>query len=291
MQASRALTTLVVLLVAYASLCGVVAWQQSRLMLFPIREVRLTPGDFAMEYETWGVESSAGAQIQAWKIPPSTQPARAWVLHCHGNGGNISHRLEVARWLHQLQLGVVLFDYRGFGESQGAARQESDLIDDGQAVLDRLGREHPQEPILLYGESLGGGVASALACRNPCAGLVLQSTFSSLRKRASEAYPFLPVSRLLRFPLDTLGRLPHVQCPILVMHSRDDEVIGFHHGQELFEAAPEPKFWQELKGGHNSLEAESWRLGMEALLQAMEGPQPLGNQIPDSRRQEKDGGS
>ena len=238
------------LLSGYAALCGLVSWKQTSLLLFPSSELRGKPSDVGMAYSDWRVSSSDGATIHAWQIPPPAGRQRPWVLHCHGNGGNISDRLPLAHHLHRLGLGVVLFDYRGFGHSQGEIGEEKQLLADGQAIYDKLAAMG--QPIILYGESLGGGVASYLAEKNPCAGLVLQSTFTRLTDRASEAYPFLPVRWLSRFQLATIDRLDALRCPILVMHGPADEVIGFHHGQQLYAQARQPKDWVELRGGHNS---------------------------------------
>lgn len=237
---------------SYALLCGLVAYKQTSLMFFPSARLEATPKELGLAYQDWNLESSDGALIHAWQIPPPEGQSGGWILHCHGNGGNISHRLDVAREFHRLGLGVVLFDYRGYGQSQGQLQNEKQLLADGQAVYDRLAALG--QPIVLYGESLGGGIASYLAEKNPCAGLVLQSTFTRLTDRACEAYPFLPVRQLCRFQLNTLDRLPKIHQPVLVMHGRLDEVIGFHHGQALFARANQPKHWEELSGGHNSID-------------------------------------
>lgn len=238
---------------SYALLCGLVAYKQTSLMFFPSAQLAGTPKELGLPYEDWNLKSSGGALIHAWKIPPPAGQSSGWILHCHGNGGNISHRLDVAQAFHRLGLGVVLFDYRGYGRSQGRLSNESELLADGQAVYNRLAEL--KQPIVVYGESLGGGVAAYLAENNPCAGLVLQSTFTRMTDRASEAYPFLPVRQLSRFQLNTIDRLPKIQCPVLVMHGRLDEVIGFHHGQALYARANQPKRWEELGGGHNSIDA------------------------------------
>jgi alpha-beta hydrolase superfamily lysophospholipase len=238
------------LLGSYAALCALVAWKQTSLMLFPSREMSGNPRDLGLDYAEWSLPSSDGALLHGWQIPPPPGVQRGWVLHCHGNGGNISDRLSLAQELHGLGLGVVLFDYRGFGQSQGQIATQAQLLADGQAAYDRLAELG--QPILLYGESLGGAVASYLAQTNPCEALVLQSTFTSLADRGSEAYPWLPIRWLSRFPLPVAERLASLQCPVLVMHGPQDEVIGFHHGQQLFARARPPKGWAELRGGHNS---------------------------------------
>lgn len=241
-------TTLLGLL-GYLSLCCAMWHWQTRFMLFPRLGSERSPKDVGLVFEEWQLPSG-NSQLIAWKIVPAAG-ASQWVLHCHGNGGNIDGRLELAKELCQRGIGVVLFDYRGYGRSTGLIHRESELFEDAQAVYDRLAQL--QQPIWIYGESLGGGVASYLAEKNACKGLVLQSTFTSFLERAGENYPFLPLSLLSRFQLNTRARLSRLTCPVLVIHGNRDEVIGFHHGQALFAAAKEPKTWVEVDGGFHDL--------------------------------------
>jgi len=249
----------------YSGLCLAVSHWQTRLALFPVVGLDRTPTDVGLNFEEWILPSGSG-QVVAWKISPRHGQVKHWLLHCHGNGGNIAGRLELAQALTEQGIGVVLFDYRGYGRSQGQIQAEADLFQDGQAVYNRMAEL--KQPVWIYGESLGGGVASYLAETNACAGLALQSTFTRFTDRAGEAYPFLPVRWLSRFQLNTQDRLARLHCPVLVMHGSKDEVIGFHHGQRLFAAAHQPKTWVELDRGHNdpSLEliATSVRKWMEA---------------------------
>lgn len=236
-------------LLGYLFLCGAVWHWQTSMMLFPRVGLARSPKDVGLTFEEWQVPSGA-YQLVGWKIAPAAG-AKQWLLHCHGNGGNIDGRLELAKELCQRGIGVVLFDYRGYGRSTGAIRSERELFEDAQAVYNRLDQLH--QPIWIYGESLGGGVASYLAEKNPCQGLVLQSTFTSFTERAGENYPFLPISLLSRFHLNTRARLAQMKCPVLVIHGNQDEVIGFRHGKELFAAAREPKRWLEVDGGFHDL--------------------------------------
>ena len=228
----------------YSGICGLVYWQQNHLLFFPTTELGSKP----LEAQEWRLNSRPQTEVVAWYFPSD---GHYNVLLCHGNGGNISHRVELAQALQRVGLGVCLFDYASYGASRGSLWSEADLVADGQAAWNRLQEEG--KPVLLYGESLGGGVATALAIKNKPSGLVLQSTFTRLTDRAGEDFPWLPVRWLSRYPFASLDRLAHLSCPLLVMHARDDEVIGFHHGQRLFQAAPQPKMWREMKGGHNAI--------------------------------------
>jgi pimeloyl-ACP methyl ester carboxylesterase len=252
-------------LLGYLSMCGAMWYWQTSFMLFPRVGLQRTPKELGLTFEEWAIPSGP-SQLVAWKVAPA-QGANQWVLHCHGNGGNIDGRLELAQELCRRGIGVVLFDYRGYGRSTGAIHREGELFADAQAVYDRLAQL--QQPIWIYGESLGGGVAAYLAEKNPCRGLVLQSTSTSFTERARENYPFLPISRLSRFEMNTRARLAQLTCPVLVIHGNRDEVIGFHHGQALFAAAREPKTWVEVEGGFHDLPEDglarsvsSWMAGV-----------------------------
>jgi alpha-beta hydrolase superfamily lysophospholipase len=239
----------------YGGLCGLVYWKQNQLLFFPSPELRERPP----QVQEWSLKGG----LQAWYFPGQ---GRYNLLLCHGNGGNLSHRSELALALQQIGLGVCVFDYAGYGASQGQLRKEADLVANAEAAREQLAQEG--KPLLYYGESLGGGVATALAAIHPPHGLILQSTFTRLTDRASEDFPWLPVRLLSRYPLPTIERLPKLTCPVLVMHARDDEVIGFHHGERLFQAANQPKMWREMKGGHNAIEPVEIAQAVQAYLVA-----------------------
>jgi fermentation-respiration switch protein FrsA (DUF1100 family) len=174
-------------------------------------------------------------------------------LLLHGNAGNISHRLHFYdAWL-QLGVNVFAFDYRGFGRSEGSPSEAGTYLD-GQAAVQWL-RDHKgfeAGRLIVLGKSLGGGVASELALREPVGGLILQSTFTSIPDIGGELFPWLPVRRLHRIKYDTLSKLPRIKVPVLVAHSRRDDLIGFHHAEQNFLAANQPKLFWEIHGNHTS---------------------------------------
>jgi hypothetical protein len=181
------------------------------------------------------------------------------VLFFHGNAGNISHRLDTLVFLHELGLAVFMFDYRGYGESEGEP-SEAGLYRDAEAVWGYLTetRGIPGREILLFGRSLGGAVAAYLAERHAAMGLVLESTFTSVPEVAEQHYPWLPVHSLTRYRYDTAGRLPNIDMPVLIIHSPEDEIIPFSHGQTLYDLAKEPKCFVEIEGSHNTGIFDSW---------------------------------
>ncbi len=143
------------------------------------------------------------------------------------------------------------------GQSEGTPTEKG-LYQDIEAAWKYLTRDRSYDPsrIILFGRSLGGPVSAYLAQKVDAGGLVLESTFTKLKDIASEAYPVVP-SRLVRPKFPTLDYLTQSDAPVMVMHSREDPLIGFHHGRELYDKAPEPKTFVELRGGHNNNFVES----------------------------------
>jgi hypothetical protein len=172
---------------------------------------------------------------------------------CHGNAGNISHRLDRAA-LMQKRLGVdvLLFDYRGFGRSEGSPSEEG-TYRDALAAYCYLTDERGVDParLFLLGESLGAAVALDLALRVPAAALVLEAPFTSIAAMARVVYPFLP-TRWVRTRYDNRSKIPRLRLPLLIVHGTRDDTVPFAHGEELFEAAPEPKSFLAVEGGAHS---------------------------------------
>lgn len=231
------------------------------LVYFPVQEHDGgTPAMLGLAYEDVEIRASDGVEIHGWLIPAAArQPERSpagearapTVLFLHGNGGNISHRLDKLAVLHGLGAAVLMIDYRGYGKSDGSP-DEAGLYRDADAAYDELLRRgRSADSIVLYGESLGGTVATELAARRPVAALVLESTPTSILEVARHHYPILPVSLFLAARYDALSRIARVNAPILVLHSRDDEIVPFSMAEEMRLAAPEPKRLVELRGGHN----------------------------------------
>ena len=253
------------------SITGVLAlmfFLQSRLVYFPDGQIIATPRDRGMAYEEVSFEAADGVQLSAWYVP--AEAGRGVVLFSHGNGGNISYNLPFVEILHRVGLSTFIYDYRGYGRSKGKPTEEgtySDIAGAWRYLTES--RKVPAGQILLYGQSLGGPIAAKLATEKTPAALILDSTFTSFVDIAGHHYPFLPVRWLARFEYNTLEHVKAVRCPVLVIHSPDDEIVPFSQGVALYEAAPEPKGFIKLRGGHNDalfLSAEAYSTGLEAFL-------------------------
>lgn len=241
---------LIVALGLYAALVALAFVFQERLLYFPLKHLGTTPADIGLDYQAVTLETADGLTLGGWFIP--AEPARAALLFFHGNAGNISHRLDSLAIFHRLGLSVLIIDYRGYGQSQGRP-SEAGTYRDADAAWRYLTefQQIPPERIIVFGRSLGGGVAAYTAQTYRPAALILESTFTSAPDLAAESYPFLPTRRLSRIQYNTRGRLPHIACPVLIVHSRDDQLIPFHHGRALAAAANEPKTLLPINGNHN----------------------------------------
>ena len=199
------------------------------------------------------VVTEDGIALHGWWVPAGgPDDARATVLFFHGNAGNISHRIERLLQFHGLGLNTLIIDYRGYGRSQGAP-SEAGTYRDADAAWRHVVEERGVSPdrLVFFGHSLGGAVAVQLASQRPGAGLVVEASFLSVPDVGAYHYPWLPVRWLSRFRYDSQAVLPRVGCPVLVSHSREDDIIPFEHGRRLFEAAAEPKWLMEIVGDHD----------------------------------------
>ena len=267
------LTALLTTAGAYAALLLALYLGQNSLLYLPdipSRTLEGTPADIGLAYETVWMETSDGVRLHAWYLPHAE--ARGTVLFFHGNAGNISHRLDSLRLFHDLGLSVLIFDYRGYGRSEGRPDEEG-THQDALAAWRHLTETRGIAPrrIVLFGRSLGAALAAWLAARERPGALILESAFTSVPDLAAELYWWLPARRLTRLHYNTRDYLAEVVCPVLVVHSPDDEIIPYHHGQALFQAAHPPKAFLELKGDHNMgflLSGEHYLRGLDTFLSA-----------------------
>ncbi|MBC8466839.1 MAG: alpha/beta hydrolase, partial [Deltaproteobacteria bacterium] len=235
----------------YSVFLAFIYFYQPRLLFFPnlpSRQVNVSPGEVGLPYESVKLVTSDNVQLDGWFIPaPQTQGV---VLFFHGNAGNISHRLDSLHLLNKLRLSTLIFDYRGYGRSQGKPSEQGTYLD-AEAAWQHLTQERgvPSQQIILFGRSLGAAVATHLAAIHTPGALILESCFTSVPDIAADLYPFLPAKLLSRLNYNTKEKLQDVTCPVLIVHSRNDEIIPYKHGRALYAAAKEPKRFLELRGG------------------------------------------
>jgi len=223
---------------------------QSRFLYFPTRPITMTPAVIGLSYEDVRFQAADGVVLSGWFVP--AERPKGVVLFCHGNAGNMSHRLESIRVFHRLGLSTLIFDYRGYGQSEGKPTEQGTYLD-AEAAWRYLVQRREVDPaeVFVFGRSLGGAIAAWLARGHTPKALIMESTFTSVPDIAAQLYPYLPVRLLSRFHYNAANYVRQVNCPVLIVHSRDDEMIPFSHGRRLFETANEPKEFLEIRGSHN----------------------------------------
>jgi len=217
----------------------------------PGRTLTATPQDAGFEYEDVTLETSDGLNLHGWYVP--AVQASGVVLFLHGNAGNISHRLDSIAIFRELGLDTLIIDYRGYGRSQGKPSERGTYLD-AEAAWHYLvnSRGVAEERIIFFGRSLGGGVAAWLANQYRPAALIIESSFSSALDMARKLYPIMPVRLITRLGYPVSEYVSRLQCPLLVVHSRDDEIIPFTMAEAIYGSATEPKTLLEIWGDHNN---------------------------------------
>ncbi|MDD2236114.1 MAG: alpha/beta fold hydrolase [Kiritimatiellae bacterium] len=238
-------------------LLHVFAWAR---LYHPHRRIEQTPAEAGLNFEEITLVTADDCRLNAWWLP--NPEACVTVLMCHGNTGNMGDCLPRIADLHAMGAHVLLFDYRGYGKSRGLPTERG-LCRDAAAAYEWLRTTQydnaEQPPIILFGHSLGGAVAVKTAVDKPVAGLILESTFTSIREIALVLYPFIPpwAVRFINQRFDSLSRIASVQAPILIAAASEDTLVPEAMGRRLFEHAREPKQFCELSGDHIT---SGWRL-------------------------------
>ena len=217
----------------------------------PLRDLPSVPSDVGLPFEDVEFMASDGKRLHGWWIP--AEGARATVLFCHGNAGNIGTRVDTLQVLHQFGVHVFAFDYRGYGKSRGMP-SEHGMRRDARAAYEVIRsryRDSDAPPVIVYGRSLGGAIAMQLASERPTLGVIVESAFSSMLDMAAHLYPLVPYRWLGRYRFDTARAAAAVRAPKLIAHSPNDELIPLALGRRIFDAAAEPKQFYELGGPHD----------------------------------------
>ncbi len=239
---------------------------EDRLIFHPSAEIIHTPRHVGLEFQDLYFTTADGVRLNGWFIPH--REARQTLLWFHGNAGNISHRVENIKLLHdQVKINIFIFDYRGYGRSEGSASEEG-TYEDGVAAVQFVGQQLGVKAgnLIFFGRSLGAAVAAEMAGRRQSRALILEAPFVSIREMAQSVVPLLPITALLQTRYDNLEKIVKIKVPLLVIHGDRDEVVPYEHGKRVFAAAPAPKDFYTITGaGHNN----TYVVGGEAYFQRL----------------------
>jgi len=264
-------TIIIAVTVFYAVVCVYIYFAQDKMIYFPTSDVALTPERVNLEYEELFIKAGEKDSIYAWFFPKEVNYlTRKTIIFADGNAGNMSYRLETILFINQIGANVLMFDYRGYWKSSGKPSEEA-TYEDVMACYNWLVEVKGIRPenIIIFGRSLGGAVAVDLASKVSCGGLIVESSFTSTPDMAAHVFPLFPVRILSKYKYDSINKIKNVNCPILVTHSPDDEIIPFKMAQMLFDEAKEPKRFVSLSGGHNDreyLQDSTYRAAFEKML-------------------------
>jgi fermentation-respiration switch protein FrsA (DUF1100 family) len=232
-------------------------------VFYPQSSFDYTPEQFRLNYKDVYFTSEDGERLHGWFFPLKGEyPV---ILFCHGNAGNISHRLDNIRLLTERNLQVFIFDYRGYGKSSGNP-SEMGIYMDGRAAYDYLvdKEQIPKENIVLFGRSLGGAVAMDLALNRNARSIIVESAFESTKAMAKTMFLFNLFSLFLPPNYNNLEKISKISVPKLIIHGEDDEIVPFAMGEKLFEASKQPKYFLSITGaGHN----DTYMIGGEKYLE------------------------
>lgn len=222
---------------------------QRHLIYFPSADTPTRQAFDAEDMQSIKLTTSDNVILNAWYKPATMD--KPTILYLHGNAGHIGHRMYLARQFISQGFGVFLFDYRGYGGNKGRPT-EAGLYRDGRAAIYFLQQRIGNNQLILYGESLGTGVATKLATEFQFCALILQSPYTSLTALARYHYPWLLIPP--RDKYDSLDRIKKIHIQLLIVHGKNDEIVPYSLGQKLYNHANEPKQWVEFPDrGHNDL--------------------------------------
>lgn len=254
----------------YALACVLIYCVQHRLVFEGTKEHEGSPTDLDLAFEDVWLESQGNNKVHGWFVPH--EDSKGAILICHGNYGNISHRLETLKIFHDLGFETLIFDYQGYGKSTGIASEEDVYYDSEQALKFLMKRTQSQaEDLIFFGRSLGGGPATYLAEKYKPKQLILESTFLTIPDVGAKVYWYLPIRVLSRVKFANIERVKAISCPVLHIHSPDDELIPFDHAKELHAHSGSEHDIIELKGNHGKGFLETGTPYIEALEGFLDG--------------------
>ncbi len=261
------IASLRVIAIALAGFCLYLMWREPKLIYYPDRTPFITPAGIT----DLNLTASDSVPIHGWFIPAPA--AKVTVLFLHGNAGNLWNRRAKIAILLDAGAEVCAIDYRGYGRS-GGTPSEAGTYRDARAAYDYLTKTLNRAPrnIVVYGESLGSAVAVELATHVPVGGVIIEEAFTSVAEVGQKLFPLLPVRWIVRNRYDTIHKMDRLSAPLLIFHSRHDEMFPLQYAERLLAAAPEPKQLVELHGGHNDAFWQSRAIYRQALWQFFNQP-------------------
>lgn len=270
-SAVRTLSVLIVALILVSMVLRNMLILDRMMIYFPDRELASTPDSIGLNYEDVYLTASDGTRIHGWHIPGSSEVTLLWF---HGNAGNIGHRLDNILILNQrLGVSVFIIDYRGYGLSEGRPSEKGIYMDAEAAfgyLTDELGLDAERE-IVLFGRSLGVGVAVEMATRHRVRRVILESGFTSIREMADASGSILPIPLVLTLfeaRYDSISKIGRVESPVMILHGDRDDTVPYWMAEKLFAAASDPKRLYPIRGaGHN----DTVYVGGEAYFEALSG--------------------
>jgi len=242
---------------------GFVRYIELKSIFYPTKEILVNPKQVDLEFEDVFFKTKDNVTLNGWFIPH--KDAKITMIFCHGNAGNISHRLEKIVIFYHLGVNTFIFDYRGYGNSQGNSSERGIYLD-AQAAYDYLmtREDIDKDKIISFGSSLGGTPAVDLATKRKLAALIVDSSFTNAKEMGKTVYPFIPAF-VYTIKFDNINKVKTITIPKLFIHSINDEIVPFRLGEKLFNAAAEPKEFLKIIGGHNTGFIESQHLILEKL--------------------------
>lgn len=270
--AKRVLFALMGAGLVYLAACAYM-WATQRQHIFePTPQIQTTPGRLGLKFEEVRIPSGEGAErgeLYSWWVPADQSNAPT-LLYFHGNDKNLGHAHDVATAarIHSLGYNLLMADYRGYGKSTGGEPSEAKVYEDAEAAWNYLvGHRSASQRTFIYGHSLGGAIAIDLAVRHPeAAGVIAESTFTSISDMGKYDYSYMPVDLLLNQRFDSLDKMSRLKISVLLIHGTWDQHIPWQMSQQLFDRAPQPKYLKLIEGGeHNNSGSVAWLEYRDAL--------------------------
>lgn len=250
----KAIQQILFLAIVIGLVIAYIRYIEKRTIFYPTKEIELFPKEAGLDFEDIFFKTKDSLELNGWFLPyPDSAQT---ILFCHGNAGNISHRLEKLKFFHELGINIFIFDYRGYGRSKGRPSEKGLYLDVEAAYNYLLSSKIPAEQIIGYGESLGSSAVIDLAYNHRVKGLIVEGAISNAKDMVEFIYPFLP-PQVISSRFDSANKIKSIDIPKLIIHSINDEIVPYRLGRKLYDNARPPKDFLQIHGGHNTAFFES----------------------------------